>query len=103
MANKLKDLSVTSVDLVDQGANPDAHIRLFKRGGEAADPDIGLFEKFLKWFRKGYVAATQEEDADGGESPETEGVEKEAQTFTENLRRVAACAQKKLGSDPLPN
>lgn len=87
MANKLKDLSVTSVDLVDQGANPDAHIRLFKRGGETADPDIGLFEKFLKWFRKGYAAATQEEDVDGGESPETEEVEKEAQTFTENLTR----------------
>lgn len=31
MAAKLKDLSVTSVDLVDQGANPDAYICLFKR------------------------------------------------------------------------
>ena len=29
--------------------------------------------------------------------------EAEIQTFTENLRRVAAYAQKKLGSDPLPN
>lgn len=31
MATKLKNLEVTSVDLVDQGANPDAHIQLFKR------------------------------------------------------------------------
>ncbi len=31
MANKLKDLKITSTDLVTAGANPDAHIRLFKR------------------------------------------------------------------------
>lgn len=37
MATKLKNLAVTSVDLVDQGANPDAHIQLFKR----ADPEPG--------------------------------------------------------------
>lgn len=35
MANKLKNLSVTKVDFVDEGANPDAHIRLFKRKGLA--------------------------------------------------------------------
>ena len=57
-ATKLKNLSVTSVDLVDQGANPDAHIRLFKRRKEAADgtddPDRGLFEKFVHWMTKGF-------------------------------------------------
>ena len=31
MARKLKDLVVTKVDFVDEGANPDAYIRLFKR------------------------------------------------------------------------
>ncbi len=31
MATKLKDLKVTKVDFVDQGANPDAYITLFKR------------------------------------------------------------------------
>lgn len=30
MATMLKGLEITSTDLVDQGANPDAHIRLFK-------------------------------------------------------------------------
>lgn len=31
MATKLKNLKITKVDFVDQGANPDAHILLFKR------------------------------------------------------------------------
>ncbi|MCL2215405.1 MAG: hypothetical protein FWB91_00160 [Defluviitaleaceae bacterium] len=36
---KLKDLKITSTDLVDAGANPDAHIRLFKRkGDEGGEP-----------------------------------------------------------------
>lgn len=30
MATKLKNLKVTKVDFVDEGANPDAHIKLFK-------------------------------------------------------------------------
>jgi len=37
MATKLKDLKITSTDLVDQGANPDAHIRLFKRKDEGRE------------------------------------------------------------------
>lgn len=41
MATKLKGLAVTGVDLVDQGANPDAHIRLFKRGGNGSESRIG--------------------------------------------------------------
>lgn len=89
MATKLKDLSVTSVDLVDQGANPDAHIRLFKRNGETeqnTDPDEGLFQKFMRWMAKGFADATA--GAAGGEpKDDTEGVTKEAQTFTENLSR----------------
>ena len=31
MATKLKNLKVKKVDFVDEGANPDAHIELFKR------------------------------------------------------------------------
>lgn len=36
MATKLKHLKVTNVDFVDEGANPDAYIKLFKRKDEAA-------------------------------------------------------------------
>lgn len=42
MAKKLKDLHVTKVDFVDEGANPRADIKLFKRKGpgtaDAGDP-----------------------------------------------------------------
>ena len=31
MATKLKNLNIKKVDFVDAGANPDAHIKLFKR------------------------------------------------------------------------
>lgn len=87
MANKLKNLSVTSVDLVDQGANPDAHIRLFKRGAEPqedepTESEKGLFKKFLHWFSKGY------EDAQKGADPEGD-VQKDAKMFAETLNREA--------------
>ena len=38
MATKLKELEVTSVDFVDRGANPDAHITLYKRDSSEEDP-----------------------------------------------------------------
>lgn len=37
MAAKLNCLKITSTDLVDQGANPDAYIRLFKRKDESGE------------------------------------------------------------------
>lgn len=77
MATKLKNLSVTSVDLVDKGANPDAHICLFKRREPeaAADPDEGMIQKFIAWLKKGH------EDAAGNhpQEPEIENtIQKEA-------------------------
>ena len=86
MATKLKNLSVTSVDLVDRGANPDAHIRLFKRGEQPqeTDPDMGLFQKFLRWLKKGFEDAT---GTDGQEENPVDDVEKEAQTFGASLNR----------------
>lgn len=90
MKTKLKNLSVTSVDLVDRGANPDAHVRLFKRKETEPerDPDASLFQKFMAWLAKGFQDAT----TPGGEGPGTvdppEGaVEKEAQTFSDNITR----------------
>ncbi len=88
MANKLKNLFVTSVDLVDRGANPDAHVRLFKRREAERDPDAGLFQKFTAWLLKGFQDATTSggEEAAVAESPEG-AVEKEAQTFSDNITR----------------
>ena len=57
MASKLKDLIISKVDFVDEGANPDAYIRIFKRNdaaengesrdgagseGESIDKDISI-------------------------------------------------------------
>ena len=87
MATKLKGLSVTSVDLVDQGANPDAYIRLFKRGGQeaepAADPEDGIIRKFMAWLKKG----SAESSDDGGGEPPAEPVGKDARSFSEELSR----------------
>lgn len=39
MVTKLKNLKITSVDLVEQGANPDAHIKLYKsKSGQGEKP-----------------------------------------------------------------
>ncbi|HCI73128.1 MAG TPA: hypothetical protein DHV42_01125 [Lachnospiraceae bacterium] len=38
MATKLKNLKITSVDLVDRGANPDAYVELFKRDAGTEQP-----------------------------------------------------------------
>ncbi len=40
MPTKLKKLKITSTDLVDQGANPDAFIRLFKRNLPVSNPPV---------------------------------------------------------------
>ena len=86
MATKLKNLSVTSVDLVDQGANPDAHICLFKRKEQGIDTDTdeGIIRKFLAWLKKGY--------GDAAGSSETlvnkmNAIEKDATTFADNISR----------------
>lgn len=39
MATKLKNLEVNKVDFVDEGANPGAHIRLFKRKDSEGQPE----------------------------------------------------------------
>jgi len=52
--SKLKDLKVTKVDFVDNGANPDAHVALFKSKGEAegaVEPE-GSLKKFLSTVAK---------------------------------------------------
>ena len=90
MATKLKNLSVTSVDLVDRGANPDAHVRLFKRKdtGPESDPDTGLFQKFMAWLAKGFQDATTPSGEGAGTVENQEGtVEKDAQTFSDNISR----------------
>jgi len=39
MAKKLKNLNITKVDFVDAGANPEAHVKLYKRNGETSSEE----------------------------------------------------------------
>lgn len=73
MATKLKHLKVTSVDFVDDGANPDAHIRLYKRRDEAAaepgteDPNsdgAGFFKRLSYSLAKMFGLAQESESAE---------------------------------------
>ena len=52
------------------------------------DPDASLFQKFMAWLAKGFQDATTRggEEATAGENPEGT-VEKEAQTFSDNITR----------------
>jgi hypothetical protein len=85
MAKSLKNLRITSTDLVDAGANPDAHIRLFKRapdgGGSEPDTGDGFVRKVADAVASGIAAVFGK-----GKLPEI-SVAKEATTFDEELQR----------------
>ncbi len=83
MATKLKHLKITKVDFVDEGANPDADILLFKRKQEEpASPAISkeeesFIKKITDSLRSAFgIAAPDEKDP----------VKKDAKTFTEEYR-----------------
>lgn len=77
MLAKLKNLMINSTDLVDRGANPDAHIRLFKRRNEKEDEPNGEKQTFLRKFATALGNAYREC------APNT--VAKEAQMFTDYI------------------
>lgn len=64
MANRLKNMKLTSVDLCGQGANPDADIRLLK--SEDGGPR-GLFRRLGELFLK---AATENGEPPAGTDPQ---------------------------------
>lgn len=51
MATKLKNLQLTSVDLVRAGANQEADICLYKSAEGAVDQGTGLFKRLVNWLR----------------------------------------------------
>lgn len=83
MATKLIKLQVKKVDFVDEGANPDADIMLFKRKQEEPAPpafskeEEGFIKRLTDSLRSAFGLAEP-----GG----TEPVEKEAKTFSEEYR-----------------
>lgn len=80
-ANKLKIDKLTSVDLVERGANPDAHICLFKSAdvsAETSPPDEKSIAKRLFDALKSTFAPFLEE-----EEAAEDDVQKEARTFSQ--------------------
>ena len=78
MANKLKNMRLTSVDLVRNGANQEADICLYKSADPAEAPEqpteaeIGIFKRLLNFLR---------ENPTEGDVEPTDPVEKDYSTF----------------------
>lgn len=78
MATKLKNMRLTSVDMVRNGANQEADICLFKSADPTEDPtqptaeEKNIFKRFINWFRENREDDLQEDD---------DTVEKDFSTF----------------------
>lgn len=88
MATKLKNLKVTKVDFVDDGANPDAHIRLYKSKDGTPEPpqeaETGKSPNFWKRLFTSIAKAFSAENEDFESA--LEEIEKSgAESFGEKL------------------
>ena len=78
MANRLKNMRLTSVDLVRNGANQEADICLFKSADPEEDPvqptteEKNIFKRFINWMRENHADDPQDDE---------ETVEKDYSTF----------------------
>lgn len=76
---KLKNLQLTSVDLCQRGANPDADICLFKSAGADDDQqEDRIIKRIFELFKNTFTSSTAE-----GDKIITDAVEKDALTFGE--------------------
>ena len=80
MPAKLKELKITSTDLVEQGANPDANIRLYKR----KDAESG--EMAETYLQKAITALRGVFGKTGAGQP-LPPIKKDAATFDESIER----------------
>lgn len=91
MATKLKNLKITKVDFVDDGANPEAHIRLFKsKDGVEPPHDEGAEKKPNIWKRLITAitkAAGSETDTSELESV-IDDIQKSSESFGERIVEV---------------
>lgn len=93
MATKLKDLKVTKVDFVDAGANPGAHIMLYKseNGAPGEEPEgepkrEGALKRFFAAIGKAVGMKPEEIDA-AAEEIEKGGAETFGEKLTESKMR----------------
>ncbi len=91
MAKKLKNLRIRKVDFVDEGANPDAHIRMIKRKdgeGQAAEEDSrkepgNMLKKLLGFI--GRAAGMEQNEINSAVDQIQKGA---AVSFTERINAV---------------
>ena len=91
MATKLKNLRIKKVDFVDEGANPDAHIRMIKRkdgGWQATEEDCrkepgNILKKLLGFIGK--AAGMDQNEIDSAVDEIQKG---SAVSFTERINAV---------------
>lgn len=94
MATKLKNLRVRKVDFVDAGANPDAHIGLFKSKGRDAPAagsaegtgcgkDSGILKRLVAFIAK--AAGMGQEEIDGAVEEIQKG---DSVSFSEKINQV---------------
>lgn len=68
MANRLKNMRLTSVDLVRNGANQEADICLFKSTDPEEDPvmptaeEKNIFKRFINWLRENHAGEPQDDE-----------------------------------------
>lgn len=97
MATKLRNLRMTSVDLVRNGANQKADICLFKSADPTETPteptteEKNIFKRFIDWFRQNHTetaAEPEEEIEKADEEPYLVDIYKSA--ITESLQSIVA-------------
>lgn len=91
MATKLKNLKIRKVDFVDEGANPDAHIVLYKHrsGGKGKPGEGGDRGKEGFWKRLASIIREAVELAPDGAESAAEDIQKgDAASFHEKVNEV---------------
>lgn len=99
MATKLKNLKITKVDFVDDGANPEAHIRLFKsKDGVEPPHDEGTEKKPNIWKR--LITAITKAAGSETDTSELESVIDDIQKSSESFgERIAEVKNRKIADE----
>ena len=99
MATKLKNLKITKVDFVDDGANPEAHIRLFKsKDGVEPPHDEGAEKKPNIWKR--LITAITKAAGSETDTSELESVIDDIQKSSESFgERIAEVKNRKIADE----
>lgn len=99
MATKLKNLKITKVDFVDDGANPEAHIRLFKsKDGVEPPHDEGAEKKPNIWKR--LITAITKAAGSEPDTSELESVIDDIQKSSESFgERIAEVKNRKIADE----